>query len=391
MATPRSFLLVFSVSTLCSIGVVSGQDGKPTVRKTEHAADDFFPKHRRETTYVGNQAHGTCRGYGAENRLLFEQEFVDGSVHGEQICYYPSGKKYCSGRFEKGKLEGEQKFFFPDGKTVAGIDPFKKGVMEGIQTVFYPNGRKMVVTPYVNGKPHGEQIHYTAGTDVFEGQGYKTVTFVDGKKTKESIDKLVSVSATDLAQAKERQAFSALLKDHWKTPFAKLGPSADYHAAARIFRDPKSSEGDRITAVGLVTRSGNDPSQNARMAEFAREIMEVEIRQAFIAAYAKGGVNEYKRKRIVDAFGEDEACPAMARPQIERIKDGKAPLFQKENAARSLDFIGPKAGPEAKAAIIEYINYVEKAPAVEASTRAKMLQKARKTLEKFKDVPLPKK
>lgn len=128
----------------------------------------------QEAAHDNGSQHGLTRVY-AGGRLLSEQMFAKGKLHGESVFYSEAGVPTCKMQFRQGQIEGEALFFHEGGLVRRAI--YRKGLLEGeaidydregtmVQSAHYkanllegwlrrywPNGQVMEETQYKQGKP----------------------------------------------------------------------------------------------------------------------------------------------------------------------------------------------------------------------------------------------
>jgi hypothetical protein len=170
-------------------------------------ADGIFPKRLCVAEFKDGVPHGVCRCYDDQKRLILTEDYVNGRVEGQRVCYYPSGKKFSEMTFRNGLAEGKTTTWYEDG-TVASTDFMEQGLPHGIQTLYYRNGKKSTETPHIRAATHGTCRHYLP-----DGRLFGLSTFEDGVEINKQV--IIEPSAREYREIVEAGKFSAFLKDHW--------------------------------------------------------------------------------------------------------------------------------------------------------------------------------
>ena len=110
--------------------------------------------------------------YEANNKILYEGDFMNGKFEGKGIFYYiyDDNIGYCKGQFKNGLLHGEGKTYFRNGNI--SIDGnYINDKLNGKGKCFYPNGNIMYDGNFINDKFEGNgKIYYENGKIKYEGE-----------------------------------------------------------------------------------------------------------------------------------------------------------------------------------------------------------------------------
>ncbi len=113
-----------------------------------------------EQYYKNGKLHGPSTGYGKNQLETSKTWFVNGLKQGTSIYHYGNGQVYSIERYKNGEKEGYQVYYYPDGNLKSTI-PFKNGKLDGLVRLFYPNGIPMREIFYTENKRNGKDILLT--------------------------------------------------------------------------------------------------------------------------------------------------------------------------------------------------------------------------------------
>jgi hypothetical protein len=169
--------------------------------------DEFFPRRYCVVPLLDGKPHGECRGYDEQGRLIVVEHHQRGHLHGQQTCYYPSGKKQRVMSFENGRPVGTVTTWF-DGGSIAGTSKLAGGQFHGTCVAYFRKGSKFLEFEVAEGVPHGKRLHYRP-----DGRVFGVTTWENGRQVGEQL--LLDVTPHDLKIIQEASRFSYTLKDHW--------------------------------------------------------------------------------------------------------------------------------------------------------------------------------
>ena len=131
-----------------------------------------------------------------KDAVEFNNDYVDGILHGSEKVYYQSGKLKSLGRFNQGKVDGMVELYYEDGSIQAQVNfdngirqgravsyypdgskqleqVFNNDVLDGLHRTWYENGKVMKSIPYSKGLVHGMVTTYYESGRVFEEVKYE--------------------------------------------------------------------------------------------------------------------------------------------------------------------------------------------------------------------------
>jgi hypothetical protein len=184
------------------------KNAKPRTEERWVDEDQYFPRRKVIVTLVGDQAHGECKCYDDNDRLIAVEHYKNGVLHGKRQTYFPSGKKFGELNFENGQANGTATTWFENGNKSSSID-FVKGEIHGKSITYFSNGGKSVESTLVHGVAQGERYHYKPN-----GTHFGTSYWTNDQQTGQTIHEDVGLS--DYQQIEERANYSIVLKDHWR-------------------------------------------------------------------------------------------------------------------------------------------------------------------------------
>ncbi len=126
-------------------------------------------------------ATSTKCGYYDSGALQFEDNFLNGKLHGTCKGYYRDGKPDYEDIFVNGSLKN-RKIYFPSGSIQSDYNYNLNGLMTGKCTSYYDSGSQTeqlihIGAHYKNGKLHGPfQLYSKSGTIL------QTIMHVKGKE-----------------------------------------------------------------------------------------------------------------------------------------------------------------------------------------------------------------
>lgn len=95
----------------------------------------------------------------SEKKIVSEQYFQNGSLHGPSRGYFSDGSLACQTFYHEGKKHGKSLFFYPDGKLYS-IKSYRNGIKQGQQITFHENGNKKMSSHYLDGQLDGMVSQY---------------------------------------------------------------------------------------------------------------------------------------------------------------------------------------------------------------------------------------
>jgi len=128
----------------------------------------------KEDTPIGRHA-----SYFEDGKVAMEVSFVDGRKHGEEIDYFANGNKKRVRPFANGDIDGVEQEFFENGK-IKVEHTYVKGTLNGPFTFYSKNtGKKVEEGGYRTGQYHGDRIMY----DERSGRRKSKATYDNGTMT----------------------------------------------------------------------------------------------------------------------------------------------------------------------------------------------------------------
>lgn len=202
----KAIALAITIALLGSLSFSSLNHAADT-RELQCEADQNFPKRRCVVDFVEGQPHGKLKAFDDKDRLIVEEDYVHGKVHGKRICYYPSGKKFSEMTFVDGLAEGPTTGWYENG-NIRMTDEMSQGLPNGLQIQYFSDGTKASETPTVNAVRHGTCKHYLPNGQLF---GYSQ--FENGVEIGRQI--LIEPTASDYHTIVEHSKLSPWLPDYW--------------------------------------------------------------------------------------------------------------------------------------------------------------------------------
>ena len=149
------------------ISTFYGPDGTGLVQKLYANGDVIAYR-----PYVDDQANAWVKftgngkiviNYPNSDTRAFEEEYVNGQIHGVDRLYYPTGQLYSEYHYTHGDLNGDYTVYFPNGKIMEK-GSYKDDEYNGTTQMFGEDGLLSRSLEYRLGYRHGKAILYKEGT-----------------------------------------------------------------------------------------------------------------------------------------------------------------------------------------------------------------------------------
>lgn len=119
-----------------------------------------------EQYYTQGKLHGPSIGYGKNEQEVSRTWFIDGIRQGKALFNYDNGQLYSQEQYKDGVKEGEQVYFYPDG-NLKSIIPFNKGKLDGVVKLYYPTGILMREIHFADNKRQGKDDIWSSSGSVW--------------------------------------------------------------------------------------------------------------------------------------------------------------------------------------------------------------------------------
>lgn len=119
--------------------------------------NSWFVNGRKATCnhYVKGKYHGVLTWYRGDGRMIFEQQYKEGVITGNETGWHANGKKSYAGQYEKnGKRTKTWTHWFETGKMQMRSN-YRAGKNHGLSERWHPNGQLQYQKHYVDGVKHG--------------------------------------------------------------------------------------------------------------------------------------------------------------------------------------------------------------------------------------------
>lgn len=160
------------------------------IESTDSAFVKFYDKRGNKISeghYLNEQKEGKWT-YFSDNRIISEENFVNGKKHGVSRKYYPSGEIFSETEWKNGKKEGKYEAFYKRGEPYMQCK-YSNNMRNGLCLVRFKNGRIEMEANYLNNLRDGEWKFYNE-----EGDLLYTLQYDKGKllnpEIRDSIDNL---------------------------------------------------------------------------------------------------------------------------------------------------------------------------------------------------------
>ncbi|MEN8116152.1 MAG: hypothetical protein ABFS16_04195 [Bacteroidota bacterium] len=119
---------------------------------------DVWGKKIAGGNYVNQKKEGTW-SYFKNNRMVSDEQFVNGEKNGVAHKYYDTGEVMEESNWENRKQDGNYQVFFKTGKPYMQCK-MKDNQRNGLFIVSFENGRQEMVAEYKNNLRHGEWKYF---------------------------------------------------------------------------------------------------------------------------------------------------------------------------------------------------------------------------------------
>lgn len=143
--------------------------------------------------YYNKKKDSTWLYYGANEKLIKEENYKNGKLNGVCKVFYPNGQEMEVKGWKDGKMDGPWIWYFEDG-TPRLTSEHSNDKRTGEFTIFYNTGKVYIKGEYKNDFKHGKWYFYNE-----DGEEEKTMKFKNGEaENQEEIDKQVTKELEDM-------------------------------------------------------------------------------------------------------------------------------------------------------------------------------------------------
>lgn len=112
--------------------------------------------------YRSGQLHGPSRGYFSDGSLACRTFYFEGKKHGKSLFYDRSGSLYAIKSYRNGKRAGRQESFYPNG-NLKSSSHYLDGQLDGLTCQYFPSRVLKRKINFIRGKRHGKEIIWNLG------------------------------------------------------------------------------------------------------------------------------------------------------------------------------------------------------------------------------------
>jgi antitoxin component YwqK of YwqJK toxin-antitoxin module len=135
-----------------------------------------------EQHFLAGRLHGEATAYSEAGDITMKQQFFRGDIEGETL-FLNEGGLVRRAAYRKGLMEGETCDYDRDGVVVQRAN-YRNNLLEGSLTRYWPDGQVMEVLLYRAGKPVGKPRR-------FDSKGAELSDEASGKSLMKRLEKLV--------------------------------------------------------------------------------------------------------------------------------------------------------------------------------------------------------
>ncbi|MBK7100444.1 MAG: toxin-antitoxin system YwqK family antitoxin [Flavobacteriales bacterium] len=151
--------------------------------------------------YVDQRKDSTWNYYGDDGKLRKVERYRAGTLHGEQISYYPDGTVAEREERVGGELHGANKSWFDNG-ILKSEATYVHGEPEGKMLFYYPSGKKEIEGLMVNGARDGAWFYFNK-----DGSLQLQVLYAKGELVKEKKENGLFIEYYDDEQVKSEVTY----------------------------------------------------------------------------------------------------------------------------------------------------------------------------------------
>ena len=137
--------------------------------------------------YMNQKKEGAWK-YFNNDRLVSEENFINGLKSGICRTFYETGEILEESEWENGKQEGKYQLFYTNGKPYLQCK-MTNGRRNGLCIISFPNGRQELVAAYKNNLRHGEWKYHNEQGDFLYTLVYQN-GFLLNPEVRDSIENL---------------------------------------------------------------------------------------------------------------------------------------------------------------------------------------------------------
>jgi len=150
-----------------------------------------------EGAYINKEKDGLWKYYGQKTKLVAEEIYVKGKLHGKTKNYYRSGKIQQIKEYKNGILDGEWKWYYENGK-VRLSSGHVAGKRSGQFFIYYNTGAYYIKGAYKNDYKEGPWVIYGE-----KGNELKSFVFKQGvAENQAEIDRQVTDELNEMDKLK---------------------------------------------------------------------------------------------------------------------------------------------------------------------------------------------
>lgn len=183
--------------------------GEKTVDKGDGFSVEISKEGDSSITFYQNGKKSMFKLYLESGRLLLNDSYLNGQLHGDAIRNYPDQGKESHENYQYGKLHGIQKYWHKNG-VIRNISNYQFGTLNGVYAEYTEKGDTLVYTQFVAGNILGEYKEFHSNgnlkaSGIFVNQLKDTLidTALVIDVIKESFNEISDIEITNISVASE--------------------------------------------------------------------------------------------------------------------------------------------------------------------------------------------
>ncbi|MBN8578427.1 MAG: hypothetical protein J0L66_15900 [Cytophagales bacterium] len=106
-------------------------------------------------------------------QLESEESYLNDTLHGRQLIYYPSGQLYIKRTYLKGKEIDSTIWYHSNGQINEEMFSDSSGLQQGLFKIYYSNGQASQIAYHKDGKLDGESRSFFDNGQLWDIRKYK--------------------------------------------------------------------------------------------------------------------------------------------------------------------------------------------------------------------------